>query len=348
MRNLSPLVAPVDDTAHQSFLEDMQDFFGGWRVGHIARHGYVGKGGEFYSQWLSKNDTYRSRVTLAEVELIYSHVETIRNICSEASHFVEVGAGSFNSFLMKTHALLAALVANKPQMRYSILDVSRAAFESVASNVKKLGMPKPDFFEGNFFSELPLLEKHGVVYMSGLTFTNIPEDAIKGDTQQIIEDTLSFFARSLKKGGAFIFSYATADGINADGAELKQFYDDPLIHAYQKSIFERVENELVPEGTFDADAFQIHHAWHPEKAVLTRHATITKPMRFNLGDQTFDLRPETFDGYMANNFRLSDEHVIRAAKKTRASDIRIFSLPRSNVRLAVVTYNSSANISHIR
>lgn len=319
--------------AEQEFADDMLDFLGGWRGGHIARHGYIGKGGDFYSQWLATNDTYRSRVTQAEIEIITTHAEALAKICAKSRHFVEAGVGSFKAFLMKTHALLARLVAQEPGLQYTIADVSRLSYEDVAGQTEKLLLPKPDFHEGNFFYSLPSLERDSVVYVPGLTFTNIPEDAIKGDTAQILTTSLAFFAKCLKKSGVLIFSYATADGIDEEGTQLKALYDDPLIHKYQKSIFYRIINELSVDGDYDPDAFSIRHIWRPEKAVLTRHAVLHRPLDFNLEGQIFMLKPESFDGYMANNFRPSDAMMARAARTAGFKDTQIFTVPHSNLRL---------------
>jgi uncharacterized SAM-dependent methyltransferase len=319
--------------AVQEFAEDMVDFFGEWRGGHIARHGYVGKGGSFYERWLATNGFYRSQVTLAETEIITTYVAALAEICGNTNHFVEAGVGSFKAFLMKTHALLARLAAREPELRYTIADVSRLSYEDVAGQTAKLRLPKPDFHEGNFFQSLPPLEKGSVVYIPGLTFTNIPEDAIKGDTAQILTTNLAFFAKSLQKGGVLIFSYATADGIDDKGTQVKAFYDDPLIHKYQESIFHRVRNELPVEGNYDPNAFGIRHIWRPEKAVLTRHAVLHRPLDFTLEGQEFALRPETFGGYMANNFRPSDRMMKQAALAAGFKKSRVFSLPHSNVRV---------------
>lgn len=327
----------IRSEAEQEFANDMTDFFGGWRGGHIARHGYVGKGGKFYSQWLATNDPYRSRVTQAEIEIATTYAGALSEICGNTRHFVEAGVGSFKAFLMKTHALIARLAAREPELRYTIADVSRLSYEDVASQTSKLRLPKPDFHEGNFFQSLPPLEKGSVVYIPGLTFTNIPEDAIKGDTAQILTANLAFFAKSLQKGGVLIFSYATADGIDSEGTQVKAFYDDPLIHKYQKSIFHRVKDELSVEGDYDPNAFSIKHVWRPDKAVLTRHAVLHRPLDFNLEGQRFVLKPETFDGYMANNFRPSDKMMKQAALAAGFKNSRVFSLPHSNVRLMACT-----------
>ncbi len=327
----------IHHEVEQEFAEDMVDFFGGWRGGHIARHGYVGKGGHFYEQWLATNDSYRSRVTQAEIEIVATYAAALAEICGDTHHFVEAGVGSFKAFLMKTHALLARLAAREPELCYTIADVSRLSYEDVAGQTAKLRLPKPDFYEGNFFKSLPPLEKGSVIYIPGLTFTNIPGDAIKGETGQILAANLAFFAKSLQKGGTLILSYATADGIDEQGRQIKAFYDDPLIHKYQKSIFHRVANELSVEGNYDPNAFGIKHVWRPERAVLTRHAVLHRPLDFSLEGQKFALKPETFDGYMANNFRPSDEMMTQAAIAAGFRDGQTFSLPHSNVRL--MAYN---------
>jgi hypothetical protein len=332
LKVISPSVLREHST--KEFAADMLDFFGGWRGGHIARHGYVGKGGEFYSKWLLTNDAYRSRVTQAEIEIITTYTGDLAEICGNTRHFVEAGVGGFKAFLMKTHALLARLTAREPELVYTIADVSRLSYEDVAAQTAKFRLPKPDFHEGNFFESLPVLEKDSVVYIPGLTFTNIPEDAIKGDIAQILTESLAFFAKSLQKGGALIFSYATADGIDNEGTEIKAFYDDPLIHQYQNSIFDRLSEDLSVSGNYKP-AFSIKHVWRPEKHVLTRHAVLQCPMDFYLEGQRVVIQPETFDGYMANNFRPSDEMMVQAASAAGFGDNRIFSLPHSNVRLMV-------------
>lgn len=324
-------------SAAQEFAEDMSDFFGELRGGHIARHGYVGKGGEFYARWLATNDPYRSRVTLAEIEIITTYAAALAEICGDTHHFVEAGVGSFKAFLMKTLALLSRLAAREPELRYTIADVSRLSYEDVAAQTTKLRLPRPDFHEGNFFKSLPSLERGSVVYIPGLTFTNIPEDAIKGDTAQILKANLAFFAKSLEKGGVLIFSYATADGIDQEGAQVKAFYDDPLSHKYQESIFHRVKNELSVEGNYNPGAFGIRHVWRPGKAVLTRHAVLRRPLDFTLEGREFALRPETFDGYMANLFRPSDQMMKQLARAVGFKKSRIFSLPHSNVRVMACT-----------
>ena len=331
--NAAAFQSPLPNIAEQEFADDMADFFGEWRGGHIARHGYVGKGGQYYEQWLATNDAYRSRVTQAEIEIIMAHAGSLADICGDTRHFVEAGVGSFKAFLMKTHALLALLSARKPELRYTIADVSRLSYEDVAGQTSKLNLPKPNFHEGNFFSSLPSLGKDSVVYIPGLTFTNIPEDAIRGDTPQILKDSLAFFAKSLHQGGTLIFSYATADGIDEEGTQIKAFYDDPLIHAYQQSIFHRAASELSIEGNYDPSVFSIKHVWRPEKAVLTRHAVLNKPLDFSFEGQRFVLEPETFNGYMANNFRPSDEMMREIASSAGFKESQILSLPHSNVRL---------------
>ena len=327
----------MPDAVKFEFLNDMVDFFGGWRGGHIARHGYVGEGGKHYGQWLATNDAYRSRVTQAEIEIIATYAGTLAEICGSANHFVEAGVGSFKAFQMKTLALLVRLAAREPELRYTIADVSRLSYEDVAAQTSKLRLPRPDFHEGNFFKTLPQLDRGSVVYIPGLTFTNIPEDAIHGDTSEILTTNLAFFAQSLQKGGTLIFSYATADGIDESGTQVKAFYDDPLIHKYQKSIFHRVADELPVSDNFDPSVFTIKHTWRPDKGVLTRHAVLEKPIDFDLAGQSFVLRPENFDGYMANNFRPSDRIMKEAAKAAGFKRSRVFSLPHSNVRLMACT-----------
>jgi hypothetical protein len=331
-----PSPSTLRDNSTQEFAVDMVDFFGGWRGGHIARHGYVGPGGDFYSQWLLTNDAYRSRITQAEIEIITTYTGALAEICGNTQHFVEAGVGKFIAFLMKTHALLARIAAREPELAYTIADVSRASYEDVAGQVVKLRLPKPDFHEGNFFKSLPRLEKGAVVYMPGLTFTNIPEDAINGDTAEILTRSLAFFAKSLQKGGVLIFSYATADGIDSDGSQIKAFYDDVLIHKYQRTIFDRVPNELAVSGDYKP-AFGIKHIWRPEKSVLTRHAILQQKLNFELEGQRFVIKPESFEGYMANNFRPSDEMMRQTTVAAGFKDTKKFSLPHSNVRLMACT-----------
>ncbi len=329
------LSSPTQNELGQEFANDMADFFGEWRGGHIARHGYVGQGGQHYERWLATNDSYRSQVTLAEIEVIMAHAGVITEICGNTPHFVEAGVGSFKAFLMKTHALLARFSAREPELRYTIADVSRLSYEDVAGQTAKLRLPEPDFHEGNFFVSLPPMTKNGVVYIPGLTFTNIPADALREDTAQIIQESLNFFAKSLRQGGTLIFSYATPDGIGESGTEVKVFYDDPLLHLYQKSIFHRAAAELPIEGNYDPSAFGIKHVWRPEKCVLTRHAVLNKPLDFSFNGQRFVLNPTNFKGYMANNFRPSDAMMTKAALMAGFNECQTFSLPNSNIRLMV-------------
>ncbi len=323
---------------HEEFLDDMVDFFAGLRGGHIARHGYVGKGGQYYSRWLAENHIYRSQITLAEIELITAHIDVLANICGETVNFVEAGFGSVNAFLNKTYPLLRKITQKtKKPLQYKIADVSEDSFDTARKYIVQQELPfKPSFIQCNFFDGLPELEKDSTIYCAGLTFTNIPADAIHRRTEDILTDVLFRFSRTLKKGGTLIFSYADDSGVGLDGKEIKAFYEHPLIHSYQLSIFDRVAQELPVDRRYEAKNFyEIEHTWHPENYVLTRHVSTKRPMRFDIGGYELII-PKGFKGYMANNFRFPDDMVTTSAKKAGFNDSHILRLPNSSLRLVAL------------
>ena len=335
-----PLLNPDNKQPHTAeqleFQSDMLEFFTGFRGGHIARHGYLGEGGKLYSRWLAENDLYRSKVTLAEIETIAICAGAIAEICKDAKTFIECGAGSFHAFMQKTYPILSQMAAQSG-INYAIMDVSRATHDGVRQQLSTMSIPQPEFVEGNFFTDTPVQKEKAVIYIAGLTFTNIPKDALHKKTDDIITDTLRYFKRALGGGGYLVFSYATNDGIGADGQENKDFYDDPLIHAYQLSIFERVVVELPVSEDYNPENFSIRHDWHPDRKVLTRHAVLNQPMQFEFDGRMIYLHPDNFSGYMANNFRPSDSQIEIAANRAGFKECKLFGAKKSNIRIAVLS-----------
>ncbi len=322
-------------SADDAFIGDMIDLFAGIRGGHIARHGYVGKGGTYYDRWLATHDVYRKKVTEKELELIASATPQLAELCGDTVNFVEAGFGSPSAFTQKTLPLLAHILRRRGAApRYTVADVNAASFAMAQDYFRQMRLAFPlDYIHGNFFEDIPVLEKNSAIYCAGLTFTNIPVDAIHNRTADILINALTRFARALKNGGVLMFSYATDTG----GDDVKALYDHPMIYAYQLSIYERVASELNVSSGYDPHGFgtALEHRWHADNHVLTRHATVTRRMRFNIGGYDFDLQAGR-DLYMANNFRFPDDMVRESATRAGFADCRIFALPDSGMRFAAL------------
>ena len=338
MTALAQILTAPDKDVVDPFLTDMLDFFSGDRQGHIGFHGYV-RGGSIYNNWLATNDTYRSQITLRELEVIAAFVPALAEICQRTQNFVLFGApSSLAVFQTKTYLLLNRIAVDQekpPQL--TIADISYKSYEKARRDIDGYDQRfSPSYLGGNFFAPLSAMPKNTTIYVPGITLTNPPLDLIKNGTDNIMCATLKNFRQALGKGDVVIFTYANNGGIDTNGSQVKAYYDHPLIHQYQQTIFQRVADELKPTGNFDPTAFRIHHEWNADQHVLTRHATITKPMNFDMAGFEFDLSPETFLGYMANNVRPPDQKVEHWAKEAGFNQAHIFGLPGSSLRIAAL------------
>lgn len=328
--------------ANDNFGDDIDIFFTRLRHG-IARWGYANKkGSEHYARWLLNNHQYRSQVTLAEIELTLAKAGALAEICGNVKTVVQAGAsGSFPVFVNKPYHLLLELIARqKPddeRITYGIADVSEASVEKTRGYVKQLNLPlNLAHIPGDFFRTLRRLAEVDVIYIPGITIANDPDDAIGCEPEDHLTTTLSKFRPALKKGGVLIASCVNDNHIDPKGQAIKALYDDKDIHDYQLSIFEEVPKRLPVTGNYDPHGFGIRHEWRRHKHVLTRHATLLKPMQFKIGERPFDLRPSSFEGdngYMANNSRHPDDMHKVAGKRAGFSHVEIFKHPSLDTRL---------------
>ena len=340
MFNLSPspkLITEIDHVFH----DDIVDYFSDRRKGHIGPHAYPGKGGVFYDEWLATHEIYRELVTKPELILIEHFTNTASELFGDTVNFVEGGIGSLTAFRKKTLPLLIRIAQKRGhKIKYTVADIADGPFKIVQQYAEAEDLPfNMSLVHANMFSSLPKLEKNSAIWVSGITLSNPPVDAIKNSARKIYTDIFSYFHNALSEGGILAFSYANNYGIGADGKEIIQLYDHPLNHLYQLTIYERIAKELEIAGDYDPLAFAnpLRFKWNSDQGVLTRHTHPLRRMQFSIGQDNFDLLPD-FDGYHSNNFRPSDEQIAFFAKEAGFTDCRIFGLPNSNIRLAVLQH----------
>ncbi len=317
----------------------MCDYFGNRRKGHIGPHAYPGQGGIYYDQWLAAHRLYDEVVTQPELKLISHFAESAAEIFGDTTNFVEGGIGSWKAFQAKTLVwLLKIAEQRKGKIQFTVADIASDPFDVVRSEISAQGLPlDAKLIQRNMFNDLPKLPPNSAIWISGITLTNPPVDALKSSPEDIFTDIFSYYHGVLSTGGILAFTYPNNKGISSDGREVIALYNHPLNNLYQLSIYPRVPNELDLIGDFDPNAFAnpLDFTWHNERQLLTRRTHPTRVMEFGIGNESFILTPD-FDGYHCNNFRPEDDLIRSSSRRAGFSSTRIIGLPDSNISVAVL------------
>jgi hypothetical protein len=110
---------------------------------------------------------------------------------------------------------------------------------------------------------------------------------------------------------------------------------DPVYHALEMTIFERVRRDLPVVG-FDPDHFGHMTVWHPEWKPLRHELRAQRDIHFGLGP--YDLavaKGQSF--WTGRSFKYSDGLIARAAVNAGFDKPQLFGLPGSTMRVGVCT-----------
>ncbi len=323
----------INKKTDHTFLCDVLCFFAGLQAGQVDNYcysepEYAGDlvcGGILWESFINEHNAYYPFLT--EVELIARNIETVARACKGAKHFIDLGPGSIEAFKKKTLPLLRAIAP----VQYRAVDMN----EEFALNIMRYLRKNEPFMHAsyslhNFFDYMLPSAENSVIYLTGITLSNIKADLRFETMESQLIKTFEHFSRALHKGGRFIFTYDA----NQDGDSIKRSYAHKAMAKHNTNFINLVQRDLPTHGLHEED-FEHVMAWDAKQHLLKQCLRTKRDVVFDIAGHSFNLEACT-TLHVTNCFKFTDDIIRRTSQRAGFSDIKICTLDGSSMRMAIL------------
>ena len=282
--------------ANTAFSADMRDLFGRRKFAHIGNWRYseplfVGDKVNGLQIWnrLTERAKHGGKYYIFsdEASLIADSFPEILCFIPENTILIDLGPGSKEAILTKIGAILKN--TGNRIAEYVSVDLVPEILKN-SENIFRYTFPEIKFtaLQGDMFKSLPLPEKgHRLAVIFGQTLFNIAINPTDGNLAKTkIVDLLIALRGHLRPGERVIIPQNCSENpeeIEAAYWEQKEVW---------LNLFYRIGRDLPIKGDYDPEGFAYEPYWIPSSNILSHTVVPKKIMQFELGKETFCLRPE--------------------------------------------------------
>jgi uncharacterized SAM-dependent methyltransferase len=318
-----PLLSPTSQTAtNEDFSQDVRDFFGERRSGHLSRWLYAtshfaGDKADGAGAWTRVIDAAKKGspyyVFQKERDIIQNFLPRVSRVINKDTRFVDLGPGSVDAVQQKVLPIIKHV--NGLVKHYVAVDICSETLAGATAEVKNqfpfidTQKIEQDFIQDSFFYGDGDIEQE-VSALFGLTLCNMPIDPRVVMLPELF--LISSFRRLKNHQKASENYLLITQDTNQDLDRLTAAY--MALEEHYCSVLYRVKRDLRVEGDYEPENFKMGVDYFADTQACALYFETLKKMNFWIEGEQFVLaKGEKL--YFHNAFKFDEKTFLTAAQK---------------------------------